>query len=67
MAAKPQMPAILARLQPSIKAALQAEADAQMRSLSNLAALILTEYAETRAKPKANGAHRATHKSQAAA
>ncbi len=50
MAAKPQNPAVFARLKPAIKAALQAEADAQMRSLSNLAALVLTEYAEANKK-----------------
>lgn len=66
MAAKKELPAILVRLQPGIKAALQADADAQMRSLSNLAAKLLTEYAESRAKPKANGAHKPA-KQQAAA
>ena len=60
---KHDLPAVLVRLQPDVKATLQAIADSQMRSLSNLALKVLTEYAEQAPAPPAkqiNGA--AEHK-----
>lgn len=57
--ANERYPAVLIRLKPHVKAALQAEADAQMRSLTNLATKILTDHGEQSAKlskPLPNGA-----------